>query len=137
MSKSVPRRNIFNLKKTGKEFSSSKEIFKLSVYLRFLDIFPVFDEFLPFFLLFVNSNILHTFSCRTWKNCWRFLPFETIFTQLHVENWQFFGTSHRFQNAMKFFLMFAWGNRDKISFFCFGWGKIWNFWAKYLPLKWL
>ena len=58
--------NKFNSRKNREEIQFQRKSKKLTMFMSFMDIFPVFDEFLGisslFFLLFVTLNVFHTIS---------------------------------------------------------------------------
>ena len=81
------------MKKSRTEFRFKRSISKLSMCLWFIDIFPVFDEFLPYLSFYLPILTFFT-QCKAmhWKNSRRFALFATFFTELSVrfESYQYF-----------------------------------------------
>ena len=103
MAKSAPGGgNNFNLEKNREEIQLEKNIDKLSTFLRFVDIFPVFKECLPYFPFLLSIlTFFYTISCKTVKNFRRFAPFATFFAKFCVRNGKIFGASRHLKDAMK------------------------------------
>ena len=103
--------NKFNLKKNMEEMQL-KIIDKMSMFLRFMNIFPGFPTFLPPFPSYIsilNSNFFYIFSCKTLTNCQCFLLFSTFLYAISCRNFSTFCAI--FKVSGNFSIVLVWNGR--------------------------
>ena len=140
--------NKFNSRKNREEIQFQKKSKKLTMFMSFMDIFPVFDEFLPYFSSYLSHLMFFTqFHAKYWKIFGASRHLRLYFVQFCVKNGNFrrFAPSEAlfcpmFCKKRKYVMKIFNGNGVKKQgrnwyVFVWGGGKNWNFWPKYLSLE--
>ena len=127
------------------------------MFMSFMDIFPVFDEFLPYFSSYLSHLMFFTqFHAQYWKIFGASRHLRLYFVQFCVKNgkfsalraiWgfilhNFFVKNRKFlalraiwNMLWRFSMVLAWKKQGRNwHILVQGGGKNWNFWPKYLPL---
>ena len=148
--------NKFNSRKNREEIQFQRKSKKLTMFMSFIDIFPVFDEFLPYFSSYLSHLMFFTqFHAKYWKIFGAPRHLRLYFVQFCLKNGKFsalraiwgfilpkfckkrkiFGASRHFKYVMKIFNCTGVKKQGRNWHVLFpGGGKNWNFWPKYLPL---
>ena len=116
--------NEFNLEKNREEIQFQRKNKNLTMFMSFMDIFPVFDEFLPYFSSYLSHLMFFTqFHAKYWKifgasrhlrlyfvqfcvkieNFRRFAPSEALFCQNFCKKRKIFNASRHLKYVMKNF----------------------------------
>ena len=92
------------------------------MFLWFLDIFPVFDEFFPNCPSHLSIiTFFSQFDAKLWKYFWE------LFCSILCYEWQ------KIKGFIKIFIYVGMKNREVIGIVLFQREGNWNFWPKYLP----
>ena len=105
------------------------------MFMSFMDIFPVFDEFLPYFSSYLSHLMFFTqFHAKYWKIFGASRHLRLYFAQFFVKNGKFSALRAIWNMLWRFSMVLAWKNREEIGIFWFKEGeKIWTFGQNIYP----